>query len=294
MKFVSSIPAVLLILLAGNTATASRPVSEPQSSLPIELASEKQWVQTQPTTDTLSLVRTLRNLLAIDVRSFDSSLSITAAGPTFSFSTDIQIQTITAQPNQFQSRVQFVDPNKGTTPYYTFTSDGQQVWIYDSEQNIYSVMTYREFQDEYKNNFLAGFFTSFFFGVLEEAGENTEFLLSIPEEQLLQDDAFLTSMEASLGVQNSTMGTETFNGTQYTTLSYADPEGDFTMTMFIDPATSLIEDIHIMGQTQGLDMFMREDVVHKAPPASLPQDLFTFVPPAGAQLSETPISIGPF
>ncbi|NET53355.1 MAG: hypothetical protein F6K09_33270 [Merismopedia sp. SIO2A8] len=189
MKFVSSIPAVLLILLAGNTATASLSVSEPQLSLPIELASEKQWVQTQPTTDAISLVRTLRNLLAINVRSFDSSLSITAAGPTFNFSTDIQIQTITAQPNQFQSRVQFVDSNKGTTPYYTFTSDGQQVWIYDSGQNIYSVMTYREFQDEYKNNFLAGFFTSFFFGVLEEAGENTELLLSIPEEQLLQDDA---------------------------------------------------------------------------------------------------------
>lgn len=93
----------------------------------------------------------------------------------------------------------------------------------------------------------------------------------------------------------STIEREIVDGTPYTTFLVADEQNGFTVTFFIDPVTSLIEDVYAVGQKEGFNnMSMKTDVVHTAPPALSAQRYFTFTPPDGEQLSETPISIAPF
>lgn len=292
MKFAFTIPkALLIVLAAGNIAAASELTSQPPVQLPSEFSSEKQDNRSQSATNSNSVIRAMYNFLFTQSHFLESDLSFIVNVPGTSVRSDVQIQTIIKQPNQFQSFIQFGDANSGTSSQYVVTSDGQQVWISDVNQNIYSVMTYKEFMDDYENSFLVGLFTVFVLGFTEDM--DVELLAGISEEELLQDEALLQQFEADLDMDSLTIGTETVNGNQYITLTYAEPD-EFAMTLSIDPVTLLIENIRSTSSFDGTDIFMQENIVHKAPPASIPPDTFTFLPPDGAQLSDTPIFIYSF
>lgn len=295
MKFGLSIPTVLFMLVvAGDGGLASPSESDLPRTLLQAFAAEKQSTPLAAVPDAINFIRALRTLLVTDTHALDSELLFTGSAAGFSFRSDVRIQTVLEQPNRFRSLIQFVEPGSTANEQYIVTSNGQQVWIYDAAQNIYSVMPYGEFIDNYDSSFLIGIFTTFWLGVLEDTAEDVRLFTSISEEDLLQNEALLRQIEADLDIENSTIGTETVDGVQYTTFSYADPQDDFTMTLFIDPTTALIEDIHLTGQVEELEIVMQEAVTHKAsgsPPAA---DAFTFLPPTGAQRSETPIPIGAF
>ncbi|NER00208.1 MAG: hypothetical protein F6K30_26500, partial [Cyanothece sp. SIO2G6] len=283
------------------------PISVPQATFPIEVASEARG--NQPHSDinvsqaasseaagAINFVRAIRNLLVTDVYVLESALSFTGSGSGFSLEFDLQVQTLIQQPNQFQSSIQFVGPDGAVNRQYVLTSDGQQVWIYDADQNVYSTISYSEFDANYSDSFLIGLFRLVLFDLSDELSENRgllEILISLSEE-VLQEQDVVSGIETSLDIANSTIGTEIVDGIPYTTFAYLDPQSAVTMTLFIDPITALIERIHVTRQSGGMTLVVEEDVIHKAPPVSLASDAFVFLPPDDAQLSDTLVRIRPF
>ena len=247
------------------------------------------------------VLRAFYNLLTTQKHSLDSRLSVSGSSPEFSFQTEAQIQTIIEQPNRFRAFIQvnrvsilfggveLPSENDNQPSKYVVTSDGETVWIFDTIQNIYAVMTYREFMDDYEDNFFIGFLSNPTLGLAEDT--DTKFLTDITAEELFQDEALLQEFATDLEIDDITLSTETVDGRQYVSMTYNDVEDDSIGTFLINPETFLIDELQLTGPIDQGEFVMQEEIVHSPPPAAISEETFTFTPPNDAQLSETPIPL---
>ncbi|MGF1535644.1 MAG: hypothetical protein ACFB4J_04015 [Elainellaceae cyanobacterium] len=294
MTFAYTIPVALLIaLIAGDISAASQLGAEPQISI------KQQDNRPQSLTEVVSFIRLIRNLLATNIYSLESDFSVAIDSATFDTEFDAQIQTIIERPNRFQSAIQFMNSEGVSTNRYIVTSDGQQVWIYDVGGDAYSVMSRSEFDNTYSANFLTGSFPRFLFGFLDgfdfvNNAESAELFLRIPEDELIQNEVMLSSFKAGLESGGITIGAEALNGVQYTTFTISNLSNAFNVVLLVNPETSLIDNVRVLGRSEDFSMITSESITYKAAPSSVSQGTFTFVPPVSAQLSDTPISITPF
>jgi len=285
MKFTFKTTAILMISLAlSGRALASQTDIESRSQTILPEAS--QISQATPEFDTL--IRAVRQFLIRDRYSIESKMTMLAQFPGGEVSFSSQIKTTTATPNRFRSEIAFTNSDGRVGNQYVVVSNGKQVWIHDLNANIYSVMDYQSFHD-YDDGFMIGFFSSIFL-TIREGEENVDTLLDLPEDQLVE--AVANQLEVEIDTLNS--GTENFEGTQYETYRYNDPEQEFVMTAFIEPTTAAIAHFQIAGQEDNLDIVMRESIVDITELRFIPANTFRFLPPFNAQKVDTTISIEPF
>lgn len=292
MKALSSLGQALTIVLATVSIANASPLALQPSQPLAEFASAKQNSRPQADTDSDIVVRAMYKLLTDDSYALSTGLLVNVSGPGLTFSMNVQTQTMAEQPNRFQTSIQFPDAEGNLDRQYTVTSDGQQVWIFDADQNTYSVMSYRAFRDDYKDSFLIGFLTDFRLDFVEEV--NPELFETVSEADLFQNEALLNAIENYWDFSSSTMTREVINGTSYIMLTYANPKEGTVVTIGINLETSLVETMRLTTPSDGLEIDMQETITHQTPPAVIPQNTFTFVPPRDAQLSDTPVSIGDF
>ena len=221
------------------------------------------------------IVRAIRQSLASDRYHIESKLAIIGNFPGGTFSSQVQIQTLTIAPHQFRSEIAFTDAQGSVGKQYTVVSNGDQVWIYDASQNVYSVMDYKGFIDS-DDSFLLGLLSSFLLEFRKGVG-NVETLLNLPEDQLIE--TIEAAFQSELTPQ--TIGTETLDGMAYTTYSYTDPQQEFTMRVWINSATAEVEQLHLAGEDNGLDIVLRERIIRKTEPQFIPADTFSLCPTLG-------------
>lgn len=237
------------------------------------------------------LIRAMRQFLANDRYLLKSELTLKAKTPGASLVSVAQIQTISEEPNQFRTKITFMDQAEKLGREYLLVSDGQQVWTHDLVNNVYSVSDYRQFQ-EADDNFLSGMLSRLFSTIRNSAGkDNISLLVNAPEAKLVEilETKFAADMA---GLKSDTQRLE---GAEYTTYSYLDQTKGYQMRAFINAWTSEIKYLQIASHNhQSLNFNVQEKVIHYTNPLSVPADAFRFVPPSGAQLQKTPISINPF
>lgn len=234
------------------------------------------------------LVRAMRQFLAHDRYLLKSELTLKAKTPKADLVSVAQIQTISEEPNRFRTKITFMEPTGGE---YLLVSDGQQVWTHDLDNNVYSLMSYQQFQNA-NDNFLSGMLSRLFSTIRNSAGkDNIALLVKVPEDKLVEIlETKLAPDQA--GLQSDTQHLE---GTKYTTYSYLDQTKGYQLQAFIDTLTSEIKYLQMASQNQKtLNFNIQEKVIHYTNPPSIPADAFRFVPPSGAKLQKTPISINPF
>lgn len=291
MKVAFGIPiGILFAATVGGMAIASPPSPSLQANLPNELGWETKENHLQSIDAPISFIRAMRNLIVSDIHVLDNSFSLSANTPGMRYEIDARIQTIIERPNRFQSTIQFMSPEEIDGPQYLITSNGQQVWIYDPSLNVYSVMTYDEFMNDYSDGIFVGIFINFLLSFLEES-EELKYLAEISEEELFQNEDLINQIITSLELENSRLGVEMINGIEYVTFTITDP--DFTTIFYINPTTSQIEDIRLMGYFEGVSILVGEYIRYSEAPNTIPQNYFNFRPPANAQLLDTPILLTP-
>lgn len=237
------------------------------------------------------LIRAMRQFLANDRYLLESQLTLAAKTPGANLESTVQIQTISEEPNKFRTKISFMNKKRAVGKEYLLVSDSKQVWTHNVADNIYSVVDYSQFQND-NDNFLSGMLSRLFSTIRNTAGQdNISLLVTVPEAQLIEIlEAKLTQDIAGLTTQ-----TQRLEGEKYMTYSYLDAKKGYKMSAFIDTLTSEIKYFQIVSNSkQKFDVEVTEKVIQYTTPPSVPADAFQFVPPTGAQLQKTPISINPF
>lgn len=237
------------------------------------------------------LIRAMRQFLGEDRYLLESELTLKAKTPGASLNAVARIQTISEEPNQFRTKISFVNSAGKRGREYLLISNGKQVWTHDLNQNVYSVTDYQQFQNA-DDNFLSGMLSRLFSTIRSSAGEdNISLLVNVPEAKLIE------ILEAQFSANMAGLKTEIqrLEGAEYTTYSYLDQKKGYQMSAFINAWTSEIKYLQIASRNnQEFDVDVQEKVIHYTNPISVPANAFQFVPPQGSQLQTTPISLNPF
>lgn len=237
------------------------------------------------------LVRAMRQFLANDRYLLKSELTLKAKTPGADLVSVAQIQTISEEPNRFRTQITFMEQTGELGREYLLVSDGQQVWTHDLANNVYSIISYQEFQNA-NDNFLSGMLSRLFSTIRNSAGkDNIALLVKVPEDKLVE------ILETKFAPDQAGLKSDTqqLEGAKYTTYSYLDQTKGYQLQAFIDTLTSEIKYLQMASQNQQtLNFNIQEKVIHYANPLAVPADAFRFVPPAGVKLQKTPISINPF
>ncbi|UJB70366.1 hypothetical protein HRE53_04430 [Acaryochloris sp. 'Moss Beach'] len=237
------------------------------------------------------LVRAMRQFLANDRYLLKSELTLKAKTPGADLVSVAQIQTISEEPNRFRTQITFMEQTGEVGREYLLVSNGQQVWTHDLTNNVYAIISYQKFQNA-NDNFLSGMLSRLFSTIRNSAGkDNISLLVNVPEDKLVE------ILETKLAPNQAGLQSETqyLEGAKYTTYSYLDQAKGYQLQAYIDALTSEIKYLQMASQDhQTLNFNIQEKVIHYTNPPSVPADAFRFVPPTGAKLQKTPISINPF
>ena len=287
-KLISSSISLFVAIAFGLLAQPSWAQS---SQKPLTLSTKATPQPTEKKVDYSLLIRAMRQFLASDRYLLESKLTLSAKAPGVTMASVARIQTISAEPNQFRTRISFTNRENEQGREYLLVSNGKQVWTYNVEQNVYAVVEYQQFQRA-KDNFMTGMLSRLFSTIRNSAGpHNISLLVNVPEAKLIE----ILETQLADSVSGLTTDTQRLDGKNYTTYFYHDQNKGYQMRAFIDVKTSEIRHFQVANQgNKELDFKIAEQVIHRSIPPSVPANAFRFVPPAGAKLQTTPISINPF
>ena len=277
---------VFLALTQPRLAWSNELESFPQGST---YEQNRHYAQLSPQSQDFELlIQAARKFLATNMAQIESQLNISGnfSGGTVNFYT--QINTIMEAPKKFRSQIAFTNGKGVIGKQYVVVSDGNQVWIYNVEEEKYSVMTYENFLES-NDDFLIGMLSSLFLEILANT-EQIELFREISVEELRE--AFNKNLNTDINQVNSDK--ETIAENEYTTYSYTESEEGFTIKAFINPSSADIKYIHLTGVEDEVSLFMEEQIIKKTNLQSIPSDTFRFLPPINVQKVDEPIPIEPF
>ncbi|NJK41565.1 MAG: hypothetical protein HC934_09805 [Acaryochloridaceae cyanobacterium SU_2_1] len=304
------VAAIALSLLFSTRAIANS--SQPLSSVPTlapDLAStlahnspEQNQEIEQPSdqqSDYGLLIRAIHQYLGRDHLSMESELTMNIAAPGAQAQIMAQVKTLAAGPRQFRTSIDFIDPQASldqkaeeplTHKKLLLVCDGNQVWIYNPNLNLYSITPYSQFEAS-DDNFVTGMILRLIASFRQGAGEPTVAAwAAMPVDNLIQ------LIEAGIPSQpfGLTRNSKTLGQSRYTTYTYADLKQELTMVAYINPLTAEIEHFHLQSSKQQSQVRLEERVTHQEELATIPVQTFEFTPPPGAKLSKSRLSLDPF
>ena len=198
-----------------------------------------------------------------------------------------EIQTLVAAPNKVNTKITFDRDRQ-----YQIIADGERVWIYDVEANQYSVSQYQQFvrSDAALN---LGTLANLYLRTLDKVNSNkiaSRAIAKLPPDRLI---GYFQRL-ANIDLQNMTIRNEQLEGTAYSIYDINATDNSYEVTAYVSPVTSNIDRIDLIGQKDGLDLLLVEQITNQTIPESISADTFSFIPPDDAKQVELQIEINPF
>ena len=283
MKYLLSV--ALSTICLGNfsdstLAQTSTPTpTTPPSEIPLPL------VQAAP------LVQAVTKLLGQQTYQIESEIELTTA-VSDSPAAQARIKTTIAAPNQVNTKITFFDAETALEQRYQIIADGTQVWIYDVEANQYSVSEYKQFLES-PTSLSIGTLANFYVATLNRVNNNkiaSRAIAKLPPDRL----ATYFQRYANIDLQNVVFRNEQIEGQAYAVYDIDATDRTYKITAFVSPQSTNIERVNLVGQQNGIEILMTEQVTSQMIPEAIAEDTFSFVPPDDAEQVEEAITINPF
>ena len=239
--------------------------------------------------DTRLAARVVRNTLFERTYSTRSIINLEGSATGLSFNMEAQVTTLTQAPGKFRSEIVFQEPGNPETSEFLVMSNGEQAWVYDKIGDRYFGMSHQDFDDS-DDAFLIGLTANMGLMIQSDFSD-------IKEARKLSEAEFATVLSEAMGpCQNSKLTTtfRTVNGQTYQTFEFEDQVEGFTMTGLMNRQTSRLDYFSLSGQEDGIDFEINEQIISRTAMPETSSTAFEFIPPATAEESAEPISIGPF
>lgn len=267
------------ITLAQKTQTNPQaPQASPNPAIPLPL------LQAAP------LVQATSKLLGQQSYEIESEVEITSQTRA-DVVANAQILTAIAAPNKVNSEITFFGENESLDRTYQIVSNGTQVWIYDLDQNQYSVSEYKPFIKS-QTGLAVGTLANFYLKTLDGVNSNkiaSRAIGKLPPDRLLK----YFSRFANIDLQNMATRNESVAGKAYAVYDINAADRSYQTTIYVTPQAANIERVNISGNKDGLKLEIAEQIISQTIPKSIPADAFNFVPPDDAEVTEQ-IKINPF
>lgn len=239
------------------------------------------------------LVRSTFELLRNRQYSRESELTISGGDEFISVQSLSKIKTIAEAPNKFRTEISVVDSQGVVQKQLLVISDGNQVWISQPKEGIYSVSDYASFSQS-KDDFMVGPVLRITSMLDSSVGERVR---QIQDKQ--SEDSLVKFVEAELQTSVSQISKDkgTLSLTEkegYQVYSYFDTQKNFKFSAYISPEPQRIVQVDINGQEKGTNFTFTEKVLNTIPLQSIPDKTFTFTPPPTAKRQKEQISLIPF
>ncbi len=221
------------------------------------------------------LAKTVTNFLKSDRYQTESELLLTGTATGATFTSSVQIKTITQFPKQFRSEIAFTESGGSEAKRYLVVSNGNQVWTYHPDLKQYAVTDYETF-DKSRDTFLIGLSSSLF---LEMPADFREILA----EGALSDQTVIDVLDQMLQSKDVPLkgGMRNLEGRAYYVYEYTDSKQGYTFSVLVKPETATIEQIQIAGKSAGLDLLVREQILRRIENPVIAADTFSFSPTEG-------------
>ena len=288
MKFLLSIGLTAISVGSLNTIAT---VAQTTQTSPQTPQSDPNQVIPLPLLQAAPLVQATSKLLGQQSYEIESEVEITSQTKA-DIVANAQILTAIAAPNKVNSEITFFGEDESSDRTYQIVSNGTQVWIYDLEQNQYSVSEYKPFVNS-ETGLAMGTLANFYLKTLDGVNSNkiaSRALGKLPPDRLLK----YFQKFANIDLQNMAIRNESVAGKAYAVYDIDAADRTYQSTVYVTPQGADIERVSISGKKADLDVVVTEQIISQAIPESLAPDIFNFIPPDDAQQVEIQIKLSPF
>jgi len=183
------------------------------------------------------------------------------------------VKTTVKSPKQFRSEITFPASNGAVTKKYIVVSNGEQVWIYRSDLKQYAVKTYEAFEKS-NDDFIIGMSSALYLKIAPSFKGITT---------VLRDKNLADVLEEMLSSRNLALkgGVRTIDSKIYHFYEFTQPKDGFTFNALVESETVKLEQIQILGKSQGMDIALKEKIIRRIENPTLEADTFSFAPPEG-------------
>ncbi|MGB3692466.1 MAG: hypothetical protein WBG70_11800 [Spirulinaceae cyanobacterium] len=251
-----------LTALISLQASASPLLNSPSKFL------QAQTQQPNSNSDLSLLIESLRDFLQYDTYTTQSYLQVDGQSPGVEFKVYVQINTTVSSPNKFRSEIVFGQLGETPGNRYEVISNGESVWIYQPEKQIYQVTDYESF-DGSTDSFLIGLSSTLF--------------LQIPPffRSFLNEGTDIAMIESLLGssVPDSLSGEAvTIEEQQYAAYEFNDEGSGFNIGVVLDPVSKMLKQVNFQGVSEELNIEATEQINSRVANPPVTADTFNFVP----------------
>ena len=256
------------------------PQTNPTPTLPLPL------LQAAP------LVKATSKLLGQQRYQIESEIELTLNLPDAPLLSNAQISTTVTAPNKVQAEITLVAENGKSDQKYQVVSNGIKVWIYDQQQNQYSVSEYKQFIKS-QSGLAVGILSNFYLKTLHGVNNSTiasRTMAQLPPDRLLRYFQRFTNID----LQNIVIRTEQLSAQTYNVYDINAADQSYQITTYVNPLSADIERIDLAGKKDDLEITVTEQIIKQSIPATIAVDVFNFVPPEDAEQVTEQIAIAPF
>lgn len=219
------------------------------------------------------LAKTVANFFTSDTYQTESELQLSGSSAGVTFSSSMQVKTIVKSPKKFRSEITFPPSNGSVGKKYIVVSDGEQVWIYRSDLKQYAVKNYEAFEKS-NDDFIIGMSSALYLKIAPSFKGITTVLGNKNLADVLEE--MLSSRNLALKGGVRSIDSKTYHFYEFT----QQKEG-FTFNALVEPETVKLEQIQILGKSQGMDIALKEKIIRRIENPTLEADTFSFAPPEG-------------
>ncbi|MEL6496644.1 MAG: hypothetical protein AAFQ41_16210 [Cyanobacteria bacterium J06623_7] len=252
----------------------------PQPAIPLPL------LQAAP------LVQATSRLLGQQNYQIESEIELSTVVPDSLLSAQAQIETVIAAPNKVSTRITFFNQERALEQQYQIVGNGTQVWIYDRQENQYSVSEYPQFLES-TDSLSVGILANFYLQTLNTVNNNriaSRAVAKLPPDRLVS----YFQRFANVDLQNMVIRNEQIEGQTYAVYDIDAVDRSYEVTAYVSPQLANIERADLVGQLDGIEILMLEQIISQTIPTAIAPETFNFVPPEDAEQVESPIKINPF
>ncbi len=281
------------ILMTAATPALSAEVSLSQTVEPTQTKGLDAQSEASKDINFELLVRSAFELLRNRQYSRESEITISGGDEFTSLQALSKIKTIAEAPNKFRTDISVLDSQGEVQNQFLVISDGNQVWISNPNEGIYSVSDYASFSKS-KDDFMVGPVLRITSMLDSGVGDRVR---QIQDSQ--SEDSLVKFVEAELqkyvGQLSKDKGTLSLTEQEgYQVYSYFDLQKNFNFSAHISPEQQSIAQVDMNGQEKGINFKLKEKVLNTMPLQSIPDNTFTFTPPPNAKRQDKQISLIPF
>lgn len=213
-------------------------------------------------------IESLQNFLQYDTYTTQSYLQVDAQSPGVEFKVYVQITTTVSSPEKFHSEIIFGKLGGPSGKRYEVISNGEYVWIYEPEQQIYQVTDYENFSGS-TDSFLIGLSSTLFL-------QFPPFFRDLLNEG--KGSGIIEGILASSPLNPLNSQAITIEGQQYFAYEFKDKGSGFNIVVVLDPVNKTLKQVDFEEFSAELNIQATEQINSRVANPPVTADTFNFVP----------------